>query len=106
MKGASAALPEVQRLIFDGELVRAHKLFGRTLLGRPVEQQKYQSIGSLVLASSERGDVTGYRHALDLDTRHLGVDEKERDAGHIARRARRARGHDQHEQQCSRQARR
>ena len=66
--GASAALPEVRRLIFDGEFVRAHKLFGRSLLGRPVEQQKYQSLGSLVLEFADRGDVSSYRRSLDLDT--------------------------------------
>jgi alpha-L-fucosidase 2 len=68
VKGARAALPEVQRLIFDGELIRAHKLFGRSLLGRPVEQQKYQALGSLVLEFAGRGAVSAYRHQLDLDT--------------------------------------
>ena len=68
VKGASKALPEIRRLIFDGEWVRAHRLFGRTLMGYPVEQQKYQSLGRLVLALGARGEVTGYRHQLDLDT--------------------------------------
>ena len=38
------------------------------LLGRPVEQQKYQSLGSLVLEFADRGDVSAYRHQLDLQT--------------------------------------
>jgi alpha-L-fucosidase 2 len=68
VKGGVEALPEIRRLIFAGELVRAHKLFGRHLLGYPVEQQKYQPLGSLVLGFGERGPTSGYRHELDLDT--------------------------------------
>jgi alpha-L-fucosidase 2 len=68
VKGGFAALPEVRRLIFDGEFIRAHKLFGRSLLGRPVEQQKYQSLGSLALEFATRGEVSAYRHQLDLDS--------------------------------------
>ena len=37
-------------------------------MGYPVEQQKYQSLGRLVLALGARGEVTGYRHQLHLDT--------------------------------------
>lgn len=68
--GASRGLPEVRRLIFDGELVRAHRAFGRSLMGYPVEQQKYQSLGALVLTFAPAGDVRSstYRNELDLDT--------------------------------------
>ena len=68
VKDGYKALPEIRKLIFDGELIAAHRLFGRTLMGYPVEQQKYQSIGALVLALPARGPVQHYRHALDLDT--------------------------------------
>jgi len=68
VKGGAAALPEIRSLIFEGRLVAAHRLFGRFLMGYPVEQQKYQSLGNLVLALPSEGDVTGYRHELDLDT--------------------------------------
>jgi alpha-L-fucosidase 2 len=67
-KGGAAHLPEIQKLIFDGDLIRAHRVFGRYLMGMPMEQQKYQSLGSLVFTLSESGPVTEYRHALDLDT--------------------------------------
>jgi len=67
-RGGAAALPEIRRLIFDGDLIRAHRLFGRHLMGQPVEQQKYQSLGNLVLRLPEGGAVSEYRHALDLDT--------------------------------------
>ncbi len=68
VKGGAAALPEIRRLIFDGQLIRAHRLFGRTLMGYPVEQQKYQSLGDLVLTFDARGAVADYNNALNLDT--------------------------------------
>ncbi len=66
--GGYQALPEIRRLLFDGQLVRAHRLFGRHLMGHPVEQQKYQSLGSLILKLEGSGEVSDYRHELDLDT--------------------------------------
>ena len=69
--GGVRDLPEIRRLIFEGELVRAHKLFGRSLMGYPVEQQKYQSLGVLVLKldpGASGSDVRDYRNELDLDT--------------------------------------
>lgn len=66
--GGSEALGEVRRLIFEGRLVEAHRLFGRRLMGYPVEQQKYQSLGNLVLTLDGEGAVTDYRHVLDIDT--------------------------------------
>ena len=69
VKGGYAALPEIRKLIFDGELIRAHRLFGRHLMGYPVEQQKYQSLGNLVLKlAAQRRRSSDYRHELDLDT--------------------------------------
>jgi len=68
VKGGHEALPEIRRLLFEGELVKAHRLFGRHLMGSPVEQQKYQSLGELVLAFPVGGEPEDYRHALDLDT--------------------------------------
>ena len=37
-------------------------------MGYPVEQQKYQSLGSLVLAFPSKAAAADYRHELDLDT--------------------------------------
>jgi len=39
VKGGATALPEVRRLIFAGEWIPAHRLFGRRLMGYPIEQQ-------------------------------------------------------------------
>jgi alpha-L-fucosidase 2 len=68
VQGGYKALPDIRKLIFDGELIRAHRLFGRSLMGYPVEQQKYQSLGSLVLKLEGSGEAKAYRHELDLDT--------------------------------------
>ncbi|MGZ5440080.1 MAG: glycoside hydrolase family 95 protein, partial [Candidatus Aminicenantales bacterium] len=68
VKGGAAFLPEIQRLVFAGRFKEAHILFGRRLMGYPVEQQKYQSLGNLALRFMA-GDVSKeYRHELDLDT--------------------------------------
>lgn len=67
-KGGFKALPEIRQAIFDGQLIRAHRLFGRHLMGYPVEQQKYQSFGNLLLKFDASGEVKDYRRELDLDT--------------------------------------
>ena len=68
VKGGHKALPEIQRMIFGGNPIGAHKLFGRELMGYPVEQQKYQSIGNLHLFFENEKEVTGYKRWLDLET--------------------------------------
>jgi len=67
--GASKSLAEIRRLIFAGKYVKAHRLFGRTMMGYPVEQQKYQALGDLLLRFPfpEGGAASDYRHDLDLD---------------------------------------
>jgi len=67
VKGGYKVLPEIQKLVFAGEYRKAHKLFGRHLMGYPVEQQKYQATGDLILKFPSGGEVTQYRHRLDLD---------------------------------------
>ena len=68
VKGGSKALPEIRKLIFEGNYKMAHILFGRNLMGYPVEQMKYQSFGRLVLRFPSKDAVLDYRHELDLDT--------------------------------------
>ena len=65
--GAARALPEIRRLLFAGEVARAHDLFGRTMMGKPYEQMKYQSLGDLELSFPGQDSVTDYRRELDLD---------------------------------------
>lgn len=68
VKGGFKALPEIQRLVFEGQYKLAHILFGRNLMGYPVEQQKYQALGNLVIQFPSKDAATDYRHELDLDT--------------------------------------
>ena len=68
VEGGYKALPEIQRLIFEGKPIEAHKLFGRHLMGYPVEQMKYQSLANLMLFFEEEDSVTGYKRWLDLET--------------------------------------
>jgi len=68
VEGGYRFLPEIQKLVFDGDYEMAHILFGRHLMGYPVEQMKYQSLGRLVLRFPAGGEPTGYRRELDLDT--------------------------------------
>ncbi len=68
VKGGHQTLPEIQRLIFEGQYRKAHTLFGRTLMGYPVEQQKYQALANLVIKYPSKDRVSDYRHQLDLDT--------------------------------------
>ncbi len=67
VEGGSQVLPRIQALVFDGEYLKAHNLFGRHLMGYPVEQMKYQSLGDLILKLEPRGAVADYVHELDLD---------------------------------------
>lgn len=67
-EGAHAGLSEIQRLLFEGEYARAHDLFGRTMMGVPYEQMKYQPFGDLYLHFDGHEEVADYRRELDLDS--------------------------------------
>ncbi len=68
VKGGYQALPEIQRLVFEDKYLEAHDLFGRKLMGYPVEQQKYQSFANLHLFTGVTEPVSDYRRTLDLKT--------------------------------------
>jgi alpha-L-fucosidase 2 len=68
VKGGYKVLPEIQKNIFEGNPIKAHKLFGRNLMGYPVEQQKYQSFANLILSFKNEKEVTDYKRWLDLKT--------------------------------------
>jgi alpha-L-fucosidase 2 len=74
VKGGSKSLSEIQKLIFQGEIIEAHKLFGRNLMGYPVEQQKYQALANLVLKFTESGEPSKYRRWLDLASGVTGTE--------------------------------
>ncbi|MFZ9388048.1 MAG: glycoside hydrolase family 95 protein [Chitinophagaceae bacterium] len=73
VKGGYKVLPEIQKLVFEEKYLEAHNLFGRNLMGYPVEQQKYQSMGNLHLFFSGQDSVTEYKRWLDLSTGISGV---------------------------------
>ncbi len=68
VKGGYKVLPQIQKLIFEGQPLKAHKLFGRYLMGYPVEQQKYQSLGTLHLFFEGQDTAFNYQRSLDLTT--------------------------------------
>ena len=67
VEGAHESLPEIQRLLFEGEFAKAHDLFGRTMMGVPYEMMKYQPMGDLWLDFPGHEEASNYRRELDLD---------------------------------------
>lgn len=84
VKGSYKALPEIQKLIFAGEYQKAHTLFGRNLMGYPVEQQKYQALANLVIKFQSKSPPSDYRHQLDLDAA-IATTTYEQDGVHYVR---------------------
>lgn len=72
--GGHKFLPEIQRLVFEEKYLDAHVLFGRKLMGYPVEQQKYQSLANLHLFFDHGPQVENYRRSLDLRTGVVAVE--------------------------------
>ncbi len=68
VEGGAEVLPDIQKYLFEGEPLKAHKLFGRYMMGYPVEQQKYQSLANLHLFFENQEEVTGYKRWLNLET--------------------------------------
>lgn len=72
--GGYQVLPEIQRLVFENRHLEAHNLFGRNLMGAPVEQMKYQNMGNLVFNFNYPGEAgpkpapKDYSRSLDLAT--------------------------------------
>ncbi|MBL7857980.1 MAG: glycoside hydrolase family 95 protein [Cyclobacteriaceae bacterium] len=73
-KGGHEKLKEIQQLVFEEKMLQAHNLFGRHLMGYPVEQQKYQSLANLHLQFDFKKEYTQYKRWLDLETGISAVD--------------------------------
>jgi len=65
---ALEALPEVQRLLFEGKNKEATSLAKRKMMGDPYRIKSYQTLGDLFLYFPETEKVSGYRRDLDLTT--------------------------------------
>jgi alpha-L-fucosidase 2 len=76
VKGGYEMLPAIQKLVFEGKYSEAQNLIGRFLMGYPVEQQKYQSLGDLHLFFNEKSSPVNYKRWLDLETGVAGVEYK------------------------------
>lgn len=74
VKGGAKMLPKVQQLVFEEKWEEAQKLFGRYQMGYPIEQQKYQPMGNVVLQFDKDGKFDNYRRWLDLKTGITGVE--------------------------------
>lgn len=64
---ARAALAEVRRLVFDGQIAAAEKLINEALLSPNKVQMPYQVLGDLTLDFPGLGGAEGYERELDLD---------------------------------------
>ncbi len=76
VKGGYKVLPEIQKKVFEEKYLAAHNLFGRHLMGYPVEQMKYQCLANLHLFFKNQDSVTDYKRWLDLETGISGVSYK------------------------------
>ena len=65
---ALKALPEVQRLLFEGKNEEATKLAGKDMLGKPAKIKSYQTLGDLFLDLPDAETVSNYRRDLDITT--------------------------------------
>src|SRR5512140_2418020 len=65
---ALKALPEVRRLLFADRNVEATELADKSMRGRPMRIQSYQTLGEAYLECPGLGPVTDYVRSLDLDT--------------------------------------
>jgi alpha-L-fucosidase 2 len=65
---ALAALPEVRRLVFAGQYDAAAHLISAKMMGKPLKQMPYETVGNLFLAFPTNGVITDYRRDLDLHT--------------------------------------
>lgn len=65
---ALEALPEIRRLVFEGQADAAAKLAREKAISDPVRQLPYQPFGDLRITFPGHENVTDYRRELDLDT--------------------------------------
>ena len=65
---ALEALPEVRRLLFEGENGKAKSLAGKKMMGSPMRVKSYQTLADVHLDFPDVEKVSGYRRDLDLTT--------------------------------------
>jgi len=65
---AKEALPEVRRLVADGQYAAAARLASQKVMAKPLAQMPYQTLGDLMLTFPVAGQVENFRRDLDLAT--------------------------------------
>jgi alpha-L-fucosidase 2 len=65
---ALAALPEIRKLIFDGQYAEASKLAGQKIQAKKINGMDYQPVGDLSLNFPGHDQYTNYYRELDLNT--------------------------------------
>jgi alpha-L-fucosidase 2 len=65
-KGAYKVLPDIRKMLFDGEYAQAQQLCKEEFMGNG-NWNMYQMLGNLFLKTEPDGAVTRYRRELDLD---------------------------------------
>ncbi len=65
---ALAAIPEIRRLIADGQYAEATALASRQAMATPLQQMAYGSLGDLLIDIDGAGEPGSYERVLDLDT--------------------------------------
>ncbi|MCM1125654.1 MAG: glycoside hydrolase family 95 protein [Lachnospiraceae bacterium] len=64
---AKKKLPEIRRLIFDGEIQKAERLIKFAMSGCPNSMHPYQTLGDIFLQFEGVKDYTDYERELDLE---------------------------------------
>ncbi|GAB3841440.1 glycoside hydrolase N-terminal domain-containing protein [Micromonospora andamanensis] len=67
------ALAEIRRLVFANQWTQAQNLINQNMLGNPVGQLAYQTVGNLRLAFPTSGGASQYNRQLDLTTATTSV---------------------------------
>lgn len=66
--GAAQYLPEIRRLLAEGQQAEAQKLAMEHFMSVPLRQMPYQPLGDLLLQFRHSGKIEDYRRELFLDT--------------------------------------
>lgn len=70
---ALEALPEVRRLLFDGQYREAESLIGQKMMANPISQLPYQPVGDILLTFPKVTTAENYRRELNLRTATTSV---------------------------------
>lgn len=69
-------LPQIRKLLLDGEITKAERLMRLTMSGCPESAHPYQALGDLYIDFINQGDVTDYTRQLVLDNAVASVSYK------------------------------